>query len=50
TVHVQDASVVSSPAMDEPVVAARNTKDVNVGQTSISVTIDLNLGTTSVPK
>ncbi|GKD25604.1 hypothetical protein Tco_1231818, partial [Tanacetum coccineum] len=50
TVHVQDGSltegivVVSSPAMDEHVVAAGNTKDVNVGQTSIRPTVDPNLG------
>nr|GEZ12163.1 hypothetical protein [Tanacetum cinerariifolium] len=40
-----DGSVVSSPAVDELVVAAGNTKDVNVGQTPISVTVDPNLGT-----
>ncbi|GJW13120.1 reverse transcriptase domain-containing protein [Tanacetum coccineum] len=42
---IKDASVVSSPAVDEPVVAVRNTKDVNVGQTLISVIVDPNLDT-----
>ncbi|GKF95264.1 hypothetical protein Tco_0287999, partial [Tanacetum coccineum] len=34
--------VVSSLVVDEPVVAARNTKDVNVGHTLISSTVDQN--------
>ncbi|GKF73271.1 hypothetical protein Tco_0219603, partial [Tanacetum coccineum] len=45
TIQVQDGSVLSSPAVDEPVVAAGNTKDVNVGPTSISGTVDSDLGT-----
>nr|GEY62189.1 hypothetical protein [Tanacetum cinerariifolium] len=39
-----DIVVVSSPAVDEHVVAAGNTKDVNVGQTPTIVTVDPNLG------
>ncbi|GJX04687.1 hypothetical protein Tco_0190603 [Tanacetum coccineum] len=38
-------SVVSSPIVDEHLVAVGNTKDVNVGQSPISITIDPNLGT-----
>ncbi|GKA91613.1 zinc finger, CCHC-type containing protein, partial [Tanacetum coccineum] len=45
TIQVQDGSVLSSPAVDELVVAAGNTKDVNVGPTSINVIVDPNLGT-----
>ncbi|GJV41915.1 beta-caryophyllene synthase [Tanacetum coccineum] len=41
----KDTVVVSSPAVDEPVVADGNTKDVNVGQTPISSIVDPNLGT-----
>ncbi|GJZ65610.1 hypothetical protein Tco_0622306, partial [Tanacetum coccineum] len=44
TVHVQDGSVVSSPAVEELAVAFGNTKDVNVGQISINVIVDPNLG------
>ncbi|GKB70891.1 hypothetical protein Tco_0932303 [Tanacetum coccineum] len=40
----KDIVVVSSPVVDEPMVAARNTKHVNVGQTPISSTIDPNSG------
>nr|GEV36580.1 hypothetical protein [Tanacetum cinerariifolium]GEV38284.1 hypothetical protein [Tanacetum cinerariifolium] len=39
----EDGSMLSSPVVDEHVVATRNTKDVNVGQTPISVTVDPNL-------
>ncbi|GJW48644.1 hypothetical protein Tco_0080290 [Tanacetum coccineum] len=38
----KDTVVISSSAVDEPVVAVENTKDVNVGQTPISSTVDLN--------
>ncbi|GJX73591.1 putative reverse transcriptase domain-containing protein [Tanacetum coccineum] len=41
-VPAKDTVVVSSPAVDEHVVAAGNTKDVNVGQTPISYTVDPN--------
>ncbi|GKD41268.1 hypothetical protein Tco_1261475 [Tanacetum coccineum] len=37
--------VVSSPVVDESVVAVENTKDVNVGQTPISSTVDMISGT-----
>ncbi|GKE81941.1 zinc finger, CCHC-type containing protein [Tanacetum coccineum] len=41
----KDTIVVSLPAVDEPVVDAENTKDVNVGQTPISFAVDSDLGT-----
>nr|GEV25152.1 hypothetical protein [Tanacetum cinerariifolium] len=41
---IEDGSVVSSPAMDEHKVTFGNTKDVNVGHSSINVTVDPNLG------
>ncbi|GJV86340.1 hypothetical protein Tco_1530278 [Tanacetum coccineum] len=37
--------MVSSPVVDESVVAVENTKDVNVGQIPISSTVDMNSGT-----
>ncbi|GKD92763.1 hypothetical protein Tco_1372600, partial [Tanacetum coccineum] len=37
----KDIVVISSSAVDEPVVAVENTKDVNVGHTPISSTVDL---------
>nr|GEW27293.1 hypothetical protein [Tanacetum cinerariifolium] len=37
--------LVSSHAVDEPVVAARNTNDVNMRQTPISAIVDMKLGT-----
>ncbi|GKD46443.1 reverse transcriptase domain-containing protein, partial [Tanacetum coccineum] len=41
----KDTVVVTSPAVDELVIAVGNTKDVNVGQTPISSIVDLNSGT-----
>ncbi|GJY98688.1 hypothetical protein Tco_0516118 [Tanacetum coccineum] len=38
-------SVLSTPTLDEHVVGAGNNNDLNVGQTPVSVTIDLNKGT-----
>ncbi|GJU62866.1 hypothetical protein Tco_1244701 [Tanacetum coccineum] len=38
----KDTVVVTSPAVDELVIAVGNTKDVNVGQTPISSIVDLN--------
>nr|GEW04801.1 hypothetical protein [Tanacetum cinerariifolium] len=38
-------SVVSTPAVDEPMGAAGNNKDVNVGQTPTSINVDPNKGT-----
>ncbi|GJT59109.1 hypothetical protein Tco_1002642 [Tanacetum coccineum] len=39
----EETVLVSSLAMDKPVVATRNTKNVNMGKTPISDTVDLNL-------
>ncbi|GJS95715.1 bifunctional polymyxin resistance protein, ArnA [Tanacetum coccineum] len=43
----KDTVVVSSPAVDEPVVVTVNTEDVNVGQTPTSPTVDSKPGTSN---